>query len=426
MSEIIGDNSCIFVPEFDDDAKRILGRDISRDATLAYMLLGKHIGVHPAYIFQCDNTRQLILNDPRYFLGGQDVEIVLGNSTTAVDYMFERIEKVKNIPTPSSSNIELDQYNRFTSEEIKRDCEIFDDLLVSRGAVHPISWSRDKKFRELVRKDIELVNNIRYGKHLGALIKNTGAHLHSGELRGLLDKLVTMSNDTSRTFACDTVIAILIEKNFDSLATSLISERLHVLHWKAHDGHGMVVPLAHKLDTEEPHPFDPDLFWLTLKTFLGKDIVDTFLNKSWKEQIRIARELNDNPIWKKFVTQYISIVEMLAKYMNLSPEKIQTQLKECRPSTFKAVWSTLEKWEVTLLLILLMALSSGVKACFMDPGLLQSILGSIGVVGGGIGLTSIHKLSDISHLLVKGVKESASYEKNELKRILRNKLDMLK
>ena len=427
MPGISNDNSCIFTPEFDDDAKRILGRDISIEATLAYILLGKRIGLHPAYTFQDEKTRELILKDPEYFLEGQEVEIILGNSKTAVDYQFERIDKVRQICTSlCCPNIELEQYNRFTSDEIKRDCGLFDDHIVARGSVHPISWSRDAKFRESVRSEIEHVRNVRYGKHLGALIKNAGSHLNASQLQGVLDKLVQLSEDTSYTFSCDSVIAMLIENGFDSMATKIINERLHVLHWKAHEGHDLIVPLAHKLDKDEPHPLDPELFWLTLKIFLGEKIVGAFLEKPWKEQLRIARELRENPIWQRFVAQYISIVEMLAKYTSLKPEKIKSRLKECRPTTSKAAWNELNKWEVVLLTMLLLALGSGITACFIGPGVLQSILAATGVFGGGAGISSIKKLPNIPKSIVQGIRQSAEYDTKELKRILKSKLDMLR
>lgn len=426
MPGISDDNSCIFMPEFDDDAKRILGRDTSVEATLAYILLGKRIGLHPAYMFQDKNTRDLILKDPEYFLKGQEVVVILGNSKTAVDYQFERFEKVRQIGTsPYCPNVELEQYKRFTVDEIKRDCGLFDDHIVARGAVHPIAWSRDRKFRKLIRDDIELVRNIRYGNHLGALIQNAGSHLNHSQLQGILDILVQLSEDTSHTFSCDSVIAMLIENQFDSIATKVINERLHVLHWKAHEGHDLIVPLAHKLDKKEPHPLDPEMFWLTLKMFLGKKIVNTFLEKPWKEQLRIARELKEDPIWQKFTTQYISIVEMLAKYSSLEPEKIKSRLKECRPTKTIAAWNALNKWEFILLMILLVSLGSGITAIYLDPGVFQQILGTTGLIGTGSGISSIKKIGNIPRCIIQGLRQTAEYDTEELKRLLKNKLDML-
>lgn len=421
------DNSCIFITEHDDESKEILGRDISVKATLAYILLGKRIGLHPAYMFQDKDTRSLILQDPEYFLKSPEVEVILGNSNTTVDYQLERIEKVRQIGTSLfCPNIELEQYNKFTEDEIKKYCGLFDDYIVGRGSVHLIAWSRDHKFRKLVREDIELVRYIRFGNHLGALIKTAASGLGHNEIQGLLDKLIQLSHDTSNTFSCDSIIATLIENRLNLTNTKVINHRLHILHWKAHEGHDLVVPLAYKLDKGVPHPLDSELFWLTLEMFLGERIIKVFLEKTWTEQLRIARELRDTPIWQKFAAQYLDIVQMLSEYMSLNPETIKRRLKECRPTIISAVWDAQNKWEVLLLTVLLLSLGSGVAACFIGSGILQSVLAATGVIGGGAGISSVKYTPNIVRCVIQGIRQSAEYDTKELKRILENKLDMLR
>lgn len=421
------DNLCVFVSEFDDEAKRFLGRDISREAVLAYILLGKNIGIHPAYAFQDSASMSLILQDAKIFLEGEEVEIILGNSTSTVDYIFDRIEKVRQQGTSNyCTNTELEQYGVFTDEQIRKYCEVFDNHLVARNAIHPIAWSSDHKFRKLVRNDIESVRYIRYGSHLGALIKTGGYNLNSNQTQGLMDEIIDLSEDMSHTFSCDTVTTKLIKNMFNSAATNRINERLHVLHWKAYEGYDVVVPFAHKLEKGEPHPLDSELFWVTLKMFLGDKIVQAFLTKSWGEQLRIARDIKENPLWQKFTSQYIEVVEMLAQFTSLEPDKILSRLKECRPTKGEMVWDIVNKWELTSLSMLLLASSSSIAAILSGPSITNSILAVTGVVGSSLGGSPVKSAKKIIDAVSQGIRQSAEYDTKELKRILENKLDMLR
>lgn len=420
------ENEGIFVPELDDDAAQILGQDTGKLALLTYLLLGKYVVIHPAYSWQNPKTRELTLED-QDFLEGKDVRIILGNSETTEEYIFNRFAKLKQLEYLIKMDInELKQYSRFDPEQIKKDCDTFDEFLVAEDKVHDISWSRDDRFRQLVRGELELVKYLRYGNHLGALLSDNASHLSHNEKCGLIDRLIDFTKDTTRLLSCDSIMAEIAKKGYTPLAIKKIDARLHVLHWKAHEGTGLMVPLVSRLDRGVIHPFDPEVFWQITNVIIGKETTNKLISLPWSEQLRIVRDLKVNPRWANYLSVYHMAVNMLsADFKDLDPEKVKKQICEVYKGTGKVVLSAIPKWEVAILGAWLASIGAGVGSLFV-PGITGVFMRISGMVGLGGTLAPIKSSKKILEAIITSVRESANCDKTELRNALRKCLDSMK
>jgi hypothetical protein len=416
----------IFVPELDDDATRILGRDTGKIALLTYLMLGKYAVIHPAYDWQNPKARELTLGDLD-FLKGEDVRIILGNSEATDEYIFDRIDKLEQAVSLTKMDInELKQYLRFTPEQIKKDCDIFDELLVSEGKVHDINWSRDERFRQLVREELKLVKYIRYGQHLGALLFDKASHLSHSERHGLIDRLIDFTEDKAKLLSCDSIVAELSKSDYTQSAIEKIDARLHVLHWKAHEGTGLIVPLVSRLDRGVIHPFDPEVFWGITNVIVGEKTTDELLSLPWSEQFRLVRELKSVDEWTNYLSVYhLAVDELSAGCKDLDPEKVKKQICEVYEGTGKAVLSAIPKWQTAILIAWLSAVGTGVGGLFV-PGIIGIAMKISGIVSLGGVVNPVKPTKKILEAIKTAVRESAYCDRTELKNALRKCLDAMK
>ena len=416
----------VFVSELDDDAARILGRENSELALFTYLMQGRGVGIHPAYSWQNPKIRPLIYGDME-FLKGKDVEIILGDSEATDEYIAERMDKLQKAASETKmENNELQQYLKFSPEQMRKDCDVLDEFLVAEGKIHQIGWSRDERFRKLVREELRLVNYVRYGRHLGALLLNNGWHLSSFQLKGLIDRLVAATEKKDKLLSCDSIVAQLLERDYTQVAIKEINDRLHILHWKAHRGEGLEVPLVNKLDGGVVNPANPDLFWPATDVIVGKETVQELHALRWSEKFRLARELGDSHEWKRFLSVYYLAVDELAKgSKGLDPEKVRERVAKAYPRTSKAVVGAIPKWETAILAGWLGAVGCGIGAIFVG-GTVGTVLGSIAVPTLGGVLTPRGPAKKIFSAIKTAIRESTYCDKGELTKALKECLDSLR
>ena len=81
----------VFWAEGDDDASRLTGiPQISRLSMAAYLLQHRRIVFHPAYTWQSESARELILPDANPLMVPGTIDLVLGDSPTVGNYIRER------------------------------------------------------------------------------------------------------------------------------------------------------------------------------------------------------------------------------------------------------------------------------------------------------------------------------------------------
>ena len=423
---LFGKHDTIFVPELDDDAVRILGRDISQLALFTYLMLGKKIAIHPAYQWQHPDGRELIQSDLD-FLKGNDIHIILDDFETTDEYIFDRIENLSRSVTPTAvDNTELQQYKKYTKDEIQRDCDILDEHIVAEGRIIRTEWNPDERFRKFVRDELELVRQIRYGSHLGALLLNRGKKLSHAQLQGLIDRLVDLSKNMDRTFSCDSVISELVVMDYPHVGIGSINDRLHLLHWKAHGGNGIEIPLVHKLERDLIHPMDPDFFWSISRTILGQTIVEKLLRLPWPVKFRLARALQHNPEWAKYLSLYYAAVDQLSKEShNLDADKVKKCLSQDYLSTPRAVLKGIPKWEAAVLSSWLGSVGYVVSNITMYGKLDTFVnVASVMLLGGLV--SPWQKIRKLGTAIVNSIRESGTCDRKQLVKSLQVRLNELR
>ena len=408
----------VFVPELDDDAAKILGPDYGQLALFTYLMQGRKVVIHPAYGWQNPNARPLVYKDLK-FLQCDDVEIILGNSEATDEYIAERIEKLQQGAAATKiENAELQQYLQFSPEQMQKDCDILDEYLVAEGKVHPIGWSRDERFRKLVREELKLVEFVRYGRHLGALLLDNGSHLSGHRLQGLLDRLVACTEDTERLLSCDSIVAELMENDYPQAAITKINGRLHLLHWKAHSGEGLEVPLVNKLDSDIIEPTDPVLFRSVMEVIVGREAVEKLYALPWPEQFRLARDLRETPEWEMFLSVYYAATDELAKgSKGLDPEKVSEWVMTAYPSTAKVVAGAIPKWQTAILAGWLGAVGCGIGSMLVG-GPVGIVIGGVAVVALGGVITPGRPAKKILGSIITAIREGAYCDKSELRKAI--------
>ena len=134
------------------------------------LLLQKRVVLHPAYLWQSHATHELItLGDEEELIAPGSVDVVLGNSSSISDYMHERMSKLQGAPDGQLLlETELQQYLQY-GDALRDEAGLFDETLCGKSAIHPLKWSRDSRFRQLIREGY-LLNEIPFGPHLLAII----------------------------------------------------------------------------------------------------------------------------------------------------------------------------------------------------------------------------------------------------------------
>src|SRR5688500_9541037 len=137
----------------DDAAISRYGALGAKRSFIAYLLLGRSVVVHPAYAFQEPRTRELLLNCSP-IIAPPKVQLILGNSDTVGEYILTRSETLSSAAHESGQvTHELAQYQAL-GEELYAISDRLEDKFGGRTTSKSIQWSRDAKFRELVRGEL--------------------------------------------------------------------------------------------------------------------------------------------------------------------------------------------------------------------------------------------------------------------------------
>ncbi len=226
--------------------------------------------------------------------------------------------------------------------------------------------------------------------------------------------------------SCDSIVGELGKSGYTQSAIETIDARLHVLHWKAHEGTGLMVPLVSRLDRGVIHPFDPEVFWQITNIMIGKRTTDELLSLPWSEQFRLARELKVDDKWANYLSVYhLAVDELSAGCKDLDPEKVKKKICEVYEGTGKTILSAIPKWQVAILGAWLGAVGTGVGGLFV-PGIIGVGMKISGIIGLGGIMSPAKPTKKILKAIKTAIRESADCDKTELKDALKMCLDNMK
>lgn len=362
----------IFVPELDDDATKILGKDTSEEAILAYLLFGGQIVLHPAYEFQNPKANKLVFGLGGKLLQPPMVQIILGDSTSVEQYLPNRTNKLSEAEAKENIEMpELDQYRRYSKEQIRELSQILDQRFLGDKGVFRIAWSRDLKFRHLVREELKRYAYL--GDHLAPILLFHRSYLGERRVKYLIEKLISITKDSSRLVSCDTILGYLKKNGFRANELTLIEHRLHILHWEAVEGEGLRVPILNRLLRGKLDPYDHQVFWQATCFLIGSEDVEKMFKLPWADKLSTCIELRNDPTWQHYVAIYRSIVETTSAEMSgINQQSVMSELRKRFPSKTKFTLDHMSKLELAAL-----AISFGVSSI----GLLFPPITTISLIG---------------------------------------------
>jgi hypothetical protein len=330
----------VFWAEGDDDAIQIEGADAPKRSLIAYLLLDLPVVVHPAYVWQSEQTHDLILADTGGLLSPANINLVLGDSCSINEYIHERKLKLKeNLASAdfnNSSTIELRQYEAY-GERLGEESDILDDRFSWSNGVYEIDWSRDKKFRNKVES--ELVGKSRQGNELyGLLLRNRGG-TSERDVNYCIALILEIVRGNLKLASVDSILSILIQRKYAPENIFLIANRLHLIHWMSNSGDDLHVPLLSRLD-EILDPIDPDVFWTAIRYLIGGEMEKIMLRHSWTEVSRAILDMKQDIVWIKFVEQYHEIVA----FVNSSNKQFEiSEIISGLGSRYTTIWREIKK-----------------------------------------------------------------------------------
>lgn len=364
------DEPSILWVEGDDDARIVGGSCSAPESLLAYALLGRPLVLHPAYVWQSPQTHRMVLNDSGSLLVPPHAKLVLGDSSSTADYMRSRVAKLREAKDKFECGlVELAQYERYGAERITAESEALDERFGNNKGIHGISWSRDKKFRRLLRA--ELITDDPLGNQLFGLILRARGSRSERIVHRAKDKLVEMTGEPG-VVSRDSVIAALLNEDLERDRLDSVFRRLTQLHWESNHDEGIVVPMLGRLKGKLD-PYDPVVFWAAVKKLIGPGEIRALMGLPWAEACRVVSSIREDGTWQKFLQKYVEIVESVAaEFDGLREKEVVRRVLQEYPSLRKMLWRSTGR-------VALLSFVCGVISLY------GSITGGVGITLSGIG-----------------------------------------
>lgn len=397
-----GNGTSIFWAGGDDDAIRLYGESASKQSLLAALLLADSVVLHPAYVYQEARTQALILDAPTSVIGPPHVQLILGDSATTGQYIEDRVRKLADLQSRVAYPIsELDQYQRHGSD-LRRIADALDERFQGTGAKARISWSRDRRFRDLIRDDLTQCTIRR-----PSLWDDVMAACMSPYLRKkVIDEIIGMTADRSQLVSVDSVVAVLKSHGGNARGTGAAESRLHLYHWESHSGDTLRVPIVSQSLHARIDPYDPHVFWGSTRRLLDARGVDSLLRLPWGEACRVAGAVRSDGSWRHYLRFYRNLVEDLdADLRGVDVRRVAAKLAERFPGRWRMMWDA-PSWYG--------------KSGFVVS--LLTLLAPFGPIGwlGGVGL--LVSAGDIVHALIGAAKQYEMSIQHDLAARLRSEL----
>ncbi|SIO35439.1 hypothetical protein SAMN05444166_4035 [Singulisphaera sp. GP187] len=279
---------------------------LCRRSFLSYVLLRLKVVAHPADFWQSSVSHKLVFNPQAQPLLQPVLQIHLGDSTTVVDYIADRTEKLSRDRASSRSSArELEQYTQH-GEQISAQGAQLDGLFTNNGSIFPATVSRDARFRELVIKDLSI--NLPFGNHLERCIRDglgrSQADTFVGQIRDL-------AHNRRRFISVDGIVSRLSSAGCAEPAVKRAYNRLQLLHWESRSNGLVSMPFVERARNGRINPHDPDVFWSSVDGLLGPDFQAVLMNLPWPKALDIVCDLQNDAIWASFIETYHGIVSVV-------------------------------------------------------------------------------------------------------------------
>lgn len=295
--------------EADNEAQEGQTRSHVSRSLLAYLLLSNKLIIHPAYVWQSDITRSIVLGDVGKVLTPNSASLFLGLETDSVRaYMDARIQKTSTMrESPHGGRSEYEEYMRHGEFLLNKEQTDLDERFTSHGAIVKSISSRDHELRKLLRFD--LINEGRLSERLSGILLRDPSVPDRVTFSGL-SQLSDWTQNERVLVSGDTLVAEVMKiASYGPRTLQAVDRRAHILHWACHITESTRVPFIHRAtDSNTLDPFDSELFWAAMRSMLGDSLCTKWLTLSEADALRVAIDLRNTGTWSEFRNVYVSIV----------------------------------------------------------------------------------------------------------------------
>lgn len=347
----------IYTAELADYGVRLVGAESARNAVLAYLLLGQRLIVHPAYVFQSDEARYLVLGAGA--LGASDVSLAMSEIETVGDYLADRIVRLADAAQsdPAGVHDELSLYDR-RKANLAYECEALDSRFPMDCAHHVMNWSRDARFRQLIAAELDIGG--RLGNHLFALLGQCAGFMPERQMHSAMRRLIDYLCDPALLVSVDTVLNFLVARGWERAQLRPVVDRLHYLHWRSNQGMHIRVPLLSLRMYARLDPYDPGVFWIAASKLLGEDLVRELRSLPTVDAVALCRDLRADGTWRRFLAAYCDIVDTIDVETNeFTHSDVIRSLSKRYPPRASFTWRATGKLAMLSVACGLIAVASG-------------------------------------------------------------------
>ena len=375
--DIKGD--AVFFAELDDDyqdvtslsSAELLGR------LTCYFLIAPRIVLHPAYVWQSEESHSLLGSAGRELLRPPFTELELGAYDSVEDYMAQRIDQLRS---PSVVTRELRSYEQHGDELLAeaRNLSVRFDASARRQVP---THRRDRNFRSLLYKDLDRASFD--SATLAQLLKTFSVTTHGNLTETRLgETLKDFVWSRAELVSVDTFLKEIDDQGFPEMARdATIRKRLLALYYETYCDSDTMIPGTRKLQPGTlVNPYDADVFWAAMGAIFG----DKFASLSQANDpsaLRALRDIRETADWASFTSMYFDTLSTVDRAVRDQPEAVVGKLKRLHPGSSRQ-YVLRQLWESRKL-----TLAGAAFAALGMPGFTLASPIGIGVsVAGGLGV----------------------------------------
>lgn len=304
----------VFMSEADDDLQRerkLDTRGLVR-CLHCYVLLADRVVLHPAYVWQSQETNALVMGHTKSLFQPDVFQILLGDSSDVAAYIRQRMEVVK--PTADGTRTrECITYERW-GRELQVQAKQLDERF-PRGSALELEHSRAKEFRQLLEAD---VRPNAFPDSIYSLLRRYCRTTHvSADLDQIIEDLGRFIRE-AHLVSTDTFPNKVVSLGLADVAEdTAFRRRLLWVYYYSNVLEGAEIPGLPADRRGIVDPFDAEVFWAVFRGVFGEVAEELLSGNPVREVAEMIVRLRDRCEWHSFREAYFDVVTEMERALLL-------------------------------------------------------------------------------------------------------------
>lgn len=365
----------VFFAELDDDYQEItnLSQADLLSRLTCYYLIAPRIILHPAYVWQSEESYRLVTKAGHELLRPPFTELELGAYDSIEAYMRQRLEQLER---PNVVTRELRSYWSY-GDDLYTQARNLSVRFSDAPRRKVPSNQRDRKFRRLIHEDLDTarVDRQTLGQILQTLTVGARGRLSETPLGEKLKYFVATGADL---VSVDTFLKELGDRGFPETVESVeLRRQLLSLYYETYCDPDIMIPGTRKLLVGSTvNPYDADVFWAAMGALFGKEFVQ--LSRTDNAAALLAlRDIKETGDWQAFTSVYFDSFMALDLAVMKQPDSVVESLRTLHPGGSRS-FVLRQLWESKK-----MVLAGAVLGALGIPGFTLETLAGAGITAAG-------------------------------------------